>query len=382
MVETQQKYSKYRLNTLPPEKRYRSFGRWPQTVLFTDNDIIEGSNHFWATWVVAEPIPTHGPHTHRDDELLVMLGSDPDNKADLGCEVEICMGPEMEKHTFRESNLVHIPANFVHGPIRFRNLKRPFVFIQAQRAPKLTEKPLKDLVSKQEWDKMAFFDFAGKQTDADVQKQLQQVQELITKLKKLPVMVAPGVKSEPVKTGADTKYGKYFLSEISPEQRQRKFGASASTIVYTDDDIIKGSNLFWSLWRREPPRPGFGHGPHSHNHPESLVTIGSDPNNPQDAGVKEMDYMGVEMEKYETAASNLLFMPAGLVHGPQRDLVFRRPWIMAQCQYAPKLSEKSYKKLVSPAEGDNMVFFDLKGTETELELDKQRKKWAGSPPQT
>jgi hypothetical protein len=375
------KHSKYRLNTLAPEQRYRGFGRWPQTIVFTDNDIIEGSYHLWASWVTSSPIPAHGPHTHNDDEMLVFMGSDTDNKDDLGCEVEICMGPEMEKHIFRESTLVYIPANLVHGPIRFRNFKRPFIFIQDQRAPKITEKPLKELVPEQEWDNMVFFDFDGTQTDEEVQRQYQKVQELTSRLKESPeVAASAGV--EPVKAGAETKYGKYFLHETNPEQRQRKFGSMPSTIVYTDNDIIEGSHLFWALWRREPPRPGYGHGPHSHNDPESILTLGGDPNNPQDLGVESEDYMGTEMEKYVNDKSNLILMPAGFVHGPATDKVYRKPWIMAQCQYAPKLTEKSYKKLVAEGARDNLIFFDLKGTETDEDLAKQREGRPGAPPKT
>jgi hypothetical protein len=87
------KYSKYRLNMLSPEKRKLSFGSWPQTSLFTDTGIIDGSNHFWATWVTSAPIPRRGPHTHNDAEQLAFIGSDPNNMRDLGCEVELYIGP-------------------------------------------------------------------------------------------------------------------------------------------------------------------------------------------------------------------------------------------------------------------------------------------------
>ena len=380
MVET--KYSKYRLNMLAPEQRYRGFGRWPQTIVFTDNDIIEGSNHIWASWITSLPIPAHGPHTHNDDEMLVMLGSDPDNKDDLGCEVEICMGLEMEKHIVRESTLIFVPANFVHGPVRFSSLKRPFIFLQAQRAPKLTEKPLEELVPEQERDKMLFFDFDGTQTDSEVEKQYEKFQNLVSKLKEMEEGEGLSYSIGPTTESAigETKYGKYFLNELSPEQRKRKFGNMPSAIVYTDDDIIKGSHLFFALWRREPPRPGFGHGPHSHNDPESLIRLGGDPDNPQETGVESEDYMGLDMEKYINSRSNIIFMPAGFVHGPATDIVYKRPWIMAQCQYAPRLTEKSYKQLIPEREIDNRVFFDLDGTETDEELGKQRAGRPGAPP--
>jgi len=44
----------------------------------------------------------------------------------------------------------------------------------------------------------------------------------------------------------------------------------------------------------------------------------------------------------------------------------------AWADHAPELKEKSYKKLVGEQEKDTLVFFNLKGIQTEEELDKQR----------
>jgi len=366
------KYGKYRLNELTPGQRQRGFGRWPQTILFTDNDIIKGSNHFWAFWVTSLPRPVHGPHTHQDDELLVFLGSDPNNIGDLGCEVELSLGPEMEKHVFTESTLVYVPANLVHCPIRFRNLKRPFIFIQALRAPKLTEKPLRELVPKAERDKMVFFDFDGTQTDEAAEKQYQKIQELTKKLKASPGDAAAAFTTRPTTAGdADkTNYGKYFWHELSPEKRKYKWGRMPTTVLCVDNDLIKGCHQFWALWVTSLPWPF--HGPHSHHDPESMVIIGTDPDNPQAAGLETEDYMGLDMERYVTDKTNLIFMPAGFIHGPIRYRNLTRPFIMVQCHYAPKLTEKSYKKLSLEADKGKLVFFDLDGTETQEELDKRR----------
>ena len=364
----EKKYAKLRLSELPPEHRYRGFARWPQTIVFTDNDIIKGSNHFVASWVTSLPRPVHGPHTHDDDELLVFLGSDPDNIRDLGCEVEMSIGPEMERHVFTESNLVYIPADLVHGPIRFRNLRRPFIFIQAVRAPKLTERTHMEMVPQARRDKMVFFNFDGTQTDEEVEKQYQKIQALNIALKKAPAKEEPAMAAAP----GETKYSQYFFSELSPEKKQYKFGRLPQTLVFVDDDVIKGCHHFWALMIAPQPWPE--HGPHSHINSEAMGTLGIDWNNPQVSGLEGGgDWMGTEMEYYSgTGGSGLTFMPAGVVHGPVRYGKIQRPFIMFQCHYAPKLTEKSYKKLVQEQERDTLVFFDLKGTETEEELDKQR----------
>ena len=170
MAET--KYGKYFLSELTPEKTKSGFGRLPATVVWTDDDVIKGSLLFWALRISPSWVPPeHGPHTHNDAEVLVMLGTDPDDPQDLGAEVDLYMGPEMEKHTVTKSTLVYVPANFLHCPIRYRNVKRPFIFIQCQYAPKLTEKSFKKLVSEAERDKMVFFDVDGTQTDEETYKQ-------------------------------------------------------------------------------------------------------------------------------------------------------------------------------------------------------------------
>jgi hypothetical protein len=70
----------------------------PSMVAFTDNDIIPGS--LFCSVMVMGPRALsreHGPHTHKDPELLVALGTDPDNPKALGAEIELFMGTEMEK---------------------------------------------------------------------------------------------------------------------------------------------------------------------------------------------------------------------------------------------------------------------------------------------
>ena len=160
------KYSKYFLNELAPEAREKGFGKMPNMVAYTDNDIIEGSHYFSA--MIMGPMAIgrgHGPHSHKDPEVLVALGTDMDNPKELGAVMELCMGPEMEKHIVTTSTLVFIPANFVHCPFTITKVDRPFLFIQAQYAPKLTETSYKKLIAEAERDKYIFIDADGTQKD-------------------------------------------------------------------------------------------------------------------------------------------------------------------------------------------------------------------------
>lgn len=161
------KYSRYFLNELPDEQRFKGFAKMPSMVAYTDNDIIQDSKYF-SVMIMGEEatkMAGHGPHIHNDPELLVALGTDMSNPRDLGAKMEMCMGPEMESHIVTESTMIWIPAKFIHAPFRILEVTRPFIFIQCQYAPKLTETSLKKLVSEDLWDKMVFIDADGTQKD-------------------------------------------------------------------------------------------------------------------------------------------------------------------------------------------------------------------------
>lgn len=161
------KYSKYFLSEIAPEQKQRGMGKNPRFLVWSDNDIIEGS-HVFSVMLMGEEatkVAGHGPHTHRTPEVLVALGTDIDNPQELGAEIELSMGPEMEKHLITKSTLVYIPAEFIHCPFRVLKVTRPFLFIQAQYSPKLTETSLKKLVPAELRDKMIFIDADGSAND-------------------------------------------------------------------------------------------------------------------------------------------------------------------------------------------------------------------------
>ena len=157
------KYRKCFLNELTPEEREVGFGASNMFVTFADNDIIEGCNYFSAMWMGEMSTKTlgHGPHTHPVPEVLVALGSDPENPKDLGAEFEVCMGEEMEKHIVNQSTLIYIPENTVHCPFTIHKVTRPFLFIQAHYGPKLAETARRDLVPEEMRNRYIFIDSDG-----------------------------------------------------------------------------------------------------------------------------------------------------------------------------------------------------------------------------
>jgi hypothetical protein len=162
------KYDKYILSGKRP---WNPRGTGPIVAFLDDqvnNRAYVGSHQYYIHWVptIPEGLPGvssweemgHGPHEHKFPEVVMHIGTDPENPMDLGGEVEFCLGPELEKHTLTTSNLVYLPANFIHGPWIIKRVTRPFVIITVEQSPMHTEKSHQHLVSAKERDNLLFID--------------------------------------------------------------------------------------------------------------------------------------------------------------------------------------------------------------------------------
>lgn len=165
---TTNKYDKYFLSGSRP---WNPPGTGP--VIASVNDEVNegayaGSHQYYVHWVpiVPQGLPNvkswdqmgHGPHKHKSPEVVIHIGTNPDNPLDLGAEVEFCMGPEMEKHIITTSTVVYLPTDFIHGPWIIRKVTRPFVVVTVGQELKHTEKSYQDLVSNEERDNLLFID--------------------------------------------------------------------------------------------------------------------------------------------------------------------------------------------------------------------------------
>ena len=127
-----------------------------------DDAVAKGSNFYLVHWVAPGfgdnlgdyPYAGHPPHIHKTAELLMHIGGNPDDPMDLGAEVEMHMGPELERHTFTESTVIYIPPNFIHSPWRPLKVDRPFLFIEVNQGPEHTEKFYPQLLPKEARDKI------------------------------------------------------------------------------------------------------------------------------------------------------------------------------------------------------------------------------------
>jgi hypothetical protein len=89
--------------------------------------LVPGAVGQFAFYYVMRPgMFAEPPHTHKAEEYLMFISSDPKDMKNLGATVEIAFGEEWEKYTFDYSTFVKFPIGVIHCPIFVRNLQRPF----------------------------------------------------------------------------------------------------------------------------------------------------------------------------------------------------------------------------------------------------------------
>jgi hypothetical protein len=123
-----------------------------------DQSTFEGCNFYWVHWNLprtagraADMVGVgHPPHIHKTAEILMLIGTDPNNPEDLGAEVELQMGPEREKHIMTKSTVVYIPPNMIHCPYIIRRTDRPWIFVEINQGPVHTEKLCPHILSEEE----------------------------------------------------------------------------------------------------------------------------------------------------------------------------------------------------------------------------------------
>jgi hypothetical protein len=138
---------------------------WPKEVRpvmsRVENSVMPGSNFYLIHWVMPGfEIPLgmhkfagHPPHIHKDAELLFHIGTDPQHPMELGAEVEMYLGKELERHVITRTCCIYIPPNFIHAPWRPLKTTKPWIFIEINQGPLHTEKFYPQLLPKEAREK-------------------------------------------------------------------------------------------------------------------------------------------------------------------------------------------------------------------------------------
>ena len=117
---------------------------------------------------------------------------------------------------------------------------------------------------------------------------------------------------------ADTKYGKYILTEVTTDlflvKGERVKKGADPFIVNLDDSVIKGALGISTRWHLpedfDKDKPMITH---RHDFDEYLCQFGTDVKNPHDLGAEFEMWLGGE--KHIVTKSCVIYIPKGLEHG-------------------------------------------------------------------
>ena len=112
-----------------PSPMSEVYKQWGDRILFVDNKEVPGSFQMNTTWYINapdfRPLPYHEEHTHDYDEMIGFLGSNPDDKYDLGGVIEVSINGEV--HRLTKSSIIFIPGGMKHLPLSILELHRPIL---------------------------------------------------------------------------------------------------------------------------------------------------------------------------------------------------------------------------------------------------------------
>jgi hypothetical protein len=104
-------------------------------LLRLDDKAVKGAKMYsQAVWFWPSMVETKiserstRPHVHDYDEVLGLVGTNPDNPHDLCAETEVFIGGE--RHIINKSSLLYLPAGLEHGPFRQLKMDKPVIHFE------------------------------------------------------------------------------------------------------------------------------------------------------------------------------------------------------------------------------------------------------------
>ena len=115
----------------------------------------------------------------------------------------------------------------------------------------------------------------------------------------------------------ETKYGKYFASGSKPGEFRWSYLQEVDTCAYKiDDDRMKGAFFMYVHWIGPNDGFHFVHAPHYHAYTDNLVSMGTNPDDPNDFGGQLEIHLDHGFERHVITKPTIVYIPKQLVHGP------------------------------------------------------------------
>jgi hypothetical protein len=90
---------------------------------------------------IVTPYDVRFSHAHDFHENLCFLSGDPENPGELGADVKVCFGNELEEHTFNTPTIMSMPPGLKHCPLLVHNIKKPVIFLEVSATKLFIGKP-------------------------------------------------------------------------------------------------------------------------------------------------------------------------------------------------------------------------------------------------
>ncbi len=222
-----------------------------------DGSFYKGCIFGDACWFV-KPFSRDSFFKHESDELLMFIGSDPNDPENLNAEIELWI--ENDKLTFDRTSIVFVPAGVAHGRISVKNVTKPLIHYTCQIT-----------------------------TDTYVE--------------------IPAVATAPKGTYADNRVEKYAPVDGKLPSAPPGF---LTRLLWIDGKKLKGAPYLEAVWFHTTNDTGPEN--HAHDFDEFIGFLGSDPEHPEDLGA-EIEFL-IDGEMFTFTKSCLIYVPRGVTHSP------------------------------------------------------------------
>jgi hypothetical protein len=119
------KYGKYIVN----EPAGRPVGAYPRWIANGARDFGGAEFSLRLHYIVEPYLMIKESHAHDFDQFYLICGADFAHYREFDAEIELCLGPEEEKHVITAPAAVHVPKGMMHGPVNFKRIGKPILFI-------------------------------------------------------------------------------------------------------------------------------------------------------------------------------------------------------------------------------------------------------------
>lgn len=112
----------------------------PQMGAFGEKDLFGMDFTLGWSFLTESFLMVAEAHSHDFDQIIFLMGGDPNNVADYDAEVEF--GLDGKIHTIDYPACIRIPKGLMHGPLNIKTVNKPLMFIDITLSPQPSIRPL------------------------------------------------------------------------------------------------------------------------------------------------------------------------------------------------------------------------------------------------